>query len=682
LGIRRYKKDHLKELAPALAEVVVEAPHPEADNPLQFWTSHEHPTLVDLTVFASGDYAGARSDTPGSRRRAFGGRPALIAELAPALRALLEYAAPRTAAQYVQSLRDWWRLFDTVERDASKVASNVPMVQSVGDIGELHRQCAVNDNMDRNAFGNILAVINTVRKTKGMRRLAWRRPDPKRRVRHLPPEWQVREIRLALKHKWFAALDRWQAADELLNGRPPKNEEEQRLLTNYQAFDEAVGRSGHPRPEFEDIRNGMSKTTFHRSGFSIPDMLRGRYPDADDIRHAFHLCLATTGWNPSVLLSLDANANVIETHPKDASRYILRGYKARSRSEQQTEGLYKSQGSAGAILLTLLKRTASLRFRLREDLVKQEAAYQELLREKTSKVKLDAQRKVVAKLRIGVSSYWLYVTSASDRIHWLDPNEASYSRGSDRADGLSFLDGVVAQINRRRPADRQVAFLKPGDFRDAFAAYAYRTSGGMILYVMKALGHRSLRSTQVYLDNTLLNDQSLKLYQTFSNTLWTEIKVHKRLDPTLIAKCSRDGEASDEQRQRLGMYRNLRRSRIGVGCKDPAHPPSHIAPNFRADGKAMCHVHRCMLCLEHAVIFPDSLPGLTKRLAELRAIRGRMSAVAFIESSFGEELENTELALAAFDAGTIAGLTREWEGRINDGLHRVVELDGVQEFAA
>jgi hypothetical protein len=199
---------------------------------------------------------------------------------------------------------------------------------------------------------------------------------------------------------------------------------------------------------------------------------------------------------------------------------------------------------------------------------------------------------------------------------------------------------------------------------------------------MKALGHKSLRSTQVYLDNTLLNEQSVKLYQAFSNAMWTEIKVHKRLDPTVIAKFSRDGEASDEQCQRLAMYRSLRRSRIGVGCKDPAHPPSHIAPNFRADGKALCHVQRCTLCLEHAVIFPDSLPGLCKRLAELRFIKGRMSAVAFIESSFGEETENTELALAAFDPDAVADQLREWEGCINDGLHRVVELDGLQELPA
>lgn len=682
MGIRRYKKDHLRELAPALVEVPAEVLHPAGDNPLVFWTRHKHPTLVNLHVFADGEDGvpeGTRSSNKPSRP--FTGRSLLIAELAPALRALLEYAAPRTVSQYLQALRDWWRLFDTVERDAAKPGVAPAPVQSVENIGELHRQRAFDDNMDRGGFGSVLAAVNIVRKTKGMRQLLWQRPEPKPRTRPLPPEWQVREVRLALKHGWFATLDRWQTADELLAGRAPTDEEERRRLMNYTAFDVARARAAHPRPSAVQIWNGMSPTTFGNRGFSVPDMLRGRYPDAEDIRYAFHLCLASTGWNPAVLLALDANSAFIETHPKDPTRYLLRGYKARSRSEQHTEGLYKSQGSAGVILQTLVSRTAPLREQLRKELAGQEAAYQRMLLERVSSAALDEQRKVVAKLRIGVSSLWLYVTPSLDEIVWLDPHDSSYSRGVNQGDRTSFLDGLVARLNAHRPEDRKLVALKAGDFRDAFAAYAYRISGGMILYVMKALGHKSLSSTQVYLDNTLLNDQSVQLYQTFSNALWSEIKVHKRLDPTLIAKCSRDGDASAADRERLERYRSLRRSRIGVGCKDPTRPPSRIAPNFRADGKAMCHVHRCMLCLEHAVIFPDSFPGLAKRLAELRAIRRRMSVVAFLESSFGEEMENTELALRGFDTEAVTAQVREWEGRIGDGSHRVVDLDGLQVMA-
>jgi len=683
LGVRQYKKDHLKALAPSLAVVPTGGAElrSEPEDPLRFWTRHEYPTYVDLTRFAEGTAAVASEGAAQARVRPFTGRPNLIAELAPALRVMLEYAAPRTVGQHLQALRDWWRLFDTVERAA--VAKDGATVQSVADVGELHRQRAFDDNMDRGSFGAGIAVINIVRKTKGLRKLAWKPPARETGVRHLPPEWQIRLVRSALRHGWFAALDRWETADELLAGRPPQSEEEHRLLKNYERLRSAIERTGLPRPSGEDIRDGMPKTSFARQGFSIDDMLRGRYPDAVDIRYAFHLCLATTGWNPAVLLSLKADSAFLVPHPKDPTRYLLRGYKARGKSEQQTEGLYKSQGSAGVILQTLLRRSEPLRAQLRRELVEQEAALQTLLNEGAPAAELDRLRKRVAHLRDGVSSLWLYVVAKKTApIAWLDPHSTTYTRASERESRKTFLDIVVAAINRTQPADRQVASLVPSDFRDAFAAYAYQLSGGMVLYVMKALGHKNLRSTVTYLDNTLINSKSSQLYRTFSEALWTEIKVHKRLDPTLVAKISRDGAVSDEQRQRLEDYRGLRRSRIGVGCKDPLHPPAHIIPGFKADGKAMCHVHRCMLCVEHAVIFPDSLHGLAKRLAELRAIRSRMSTVAFLESSFGEELENTELALRAFDTTQVAEEVRDWEARIRNGLHRVVDHDGLEGHIA
>ncbi|MBW0169689.1 MAG: hypothetical protein KXJ61_05615 [Hydrogenophaga sp.] len=578
----------------------------------------------------------------------------------------------------MQALREWWRLFDVVEGDLADHGVPSQKVRSVKDIGELHRQRAFDDNMRRGPFGAVLAAINIARKAQGLRQLLWSRPAFRPRARHLPPESQVREVRIALKHGWFATLDRWQTADELLAGREPTDAEELRLLRNYRMLEAAQLHAGQPRPRKDEVLNGRNASSFYADGFSLSDMFRGRYPDAEDIRYAFYLCLASTGWNPSVLLTIDANSGFIETHPKDPTRYLLRGYKARSRSEQYSEGLYKSQGSAGVVIQTLISRTEPLRVQLRKELNRQEFEYQRMLRDGEPAEQLDAQRKVVTKLQIGVSSPWLYVATSTDEIVWLDPNLSVYAKGVNGGEGTSFLDGLIGRLNADRSRDQQIAPMTAGDFRDAFAAYAYRISGGMVLYVMKALGHKSPQSTQIYLNKTQLNDQSVELFRTFSNALWSEIKVHKRLDPTIVAKCSRDGEANAVERARLDSYRTLSRSRIGVGCKDPTRPPAHIAPNFRVDGRAMCHVQRCMLCLEHAVIFPDSLPGLTKRLAELRAIQRRMSVIAFLESSFGQEMENTELALSGFNDDAVAASVRDWESRIYDGTHFVIDLDGLQ----
>lgn len=648
----------------------------DSEDPLRFWTRHDHPVLVELSVFASGHQN--TSKPSGRFRGGFSGRPELIAELAPALKAMMEYLAPKSCRQYVQALRDWWRLFDGVEEEFHQAGANVERVRSVAQITELHRQRAYDQNMDRGSFGCVLAVINIVRKHKGLRQLHWQRPEQGNPARHLPPEWQIRKLRITLKHGWFRTLGRWERADELLIEGAPADADEERLQRNYMLFQEVVSQTGHPRPPASAIWGDWCATTFFNRGYSVPEMLRGRYPDAEDIRYAFHLCLATTGWNPSVFLSLNASEPFIEPHPKDPTRYLLRGFKARARSEQMTEGMYKSQGSAGVILQTLMRRTEPLRAYLQKKLSIESVRYEQMIADGESREVQDVQRKRVLKLHEGVSSVWLYVTPTTDEIVWFDPHGASYARWVNNGERSSFLDWVIGRINLRQPEDRQLSFVTPSDFRDAFAAYVYRISGGMVLYVMKALGHKDPRSTQKYLDNTLLNEQSVQLYRTFSNTLWSEIKVYGRLDPTIIANCSRHDTTTPEQRKRLDEYRGLRLSRIGVGCKDPAHPPKRIAPNFRADGKAKCHVHRCMLCLEHAVVFPESLPGLCKRLAELRFIQSLMSVVAFVESSFGEEMTNTEVALQVFDPAERDQNIREWERRIKDGRHRVVDLDGLQ----
>ncbi|WP_158515224.1 hypothetical protein [Paraburkholderia phytofirmans] len=676
MRIRNYNKDNLREKALPVAAVVVPPELFESgeSDPLRFWTRHAHPQYMDLTVFRDGEAHAPTGRGGTTWLGPFTGRPQLIAELAPAIRELCEYAAPSTASQYRYSLRAWWRLFDAVESSALQPDS--VRVETFADVTELHRQRAYDEGMSRTVFSAFTKLLNLVRKSRGVARLYWDPPEDSPPVRHLPPQWQIDQIRFHFKRNWFAALARWERAEQLLAGEPPLNVIEEGLLKNYQRFDAAVTRTGSPRPSAEEIWGEMIPSTFNNRGYSIPQMLDGRYPNAYDIRVAFHLCLASTGWNPSTLLALDVDTNFIEPHPKDPTRYLMTGYKARSKSEQATEGLRKSRGSAGGIIQELIARTEPLRRQLRKDIEQLRNRYAELATSGAAHEELSAIRRQLVRLEQGVKSPWIYLTSTRDAIVWLEQNKATHSRGL-RGGRNSFLEDVVEEINAKQPADRQLSKLKAGDFRDAFAAYAYRISGGMVLYVMKVLGHKHPTTTQIYLDNTLLNSESDRLYRSFSNSLWHEIRVHGRVDPTIVAKWSRDGTVTDSERARLSEYRSLRRSRIGVGCKDPMHPPKHIAPSFEADGTAMCNVQRCTLCLDHAVIFPDSLSGLCKRLAELYQIRSGMSAVAFLESSFGEEINNTEAALKHFDKDLVQASLALWQTRIASGEHRVVAFESI-----
>lgn len=480
------------------------------------------------------------------------------------------------------------------------------VLKSTAQLTELHCQLARDQGMARLTFGNFLLLANKTRASLGLKQLFWRRPELIASTRHLPPQWQTDLVRHELKHRWFAIARRLDAS-------------------------------------------------------------AASFPDGDDIRCAFQLCLATTGWNPAVFLSLNVEDSFIQEHPKDPTRYILRGFKDRGGSEQVSEGLFKSQGGAGFMLRFLLENTQPLRDRLKQELQQCRVALDSV---STS----DFEHRIALQERVrtlerGVRSLWLYVSKFSPGVNWL--RDKSINNGD-------YLATVIADINMRQPADKQLARLTPSDLRDAFAARVYHSSGGSILAVMKALNHKRLSTTGIYLNNTLLKEEHAKMFATYSEALWHEVKIHRRIDPSIIAKWSRDGNVTEEHRQRLETYRKLLRSRIGVGCKDPLNPPTRLAPNFKADGKEHCFVQRCLLCTEHAVVFPDSLPGICKRLAELHYLKANMSLPAYLQSAFGTEIENAELILHGFDQDEVRHHLDDWQERIASGTHRVVEFDGIE----
>lgn len=669
MGIRQYKKDHLRELAAPLTAVHTQE-KPEDSNPesaMLFWTRHsKRPTLVNLTLFRDGE--AQRASPGGTWSGSFTGRPILIEQLAPVLKALVEYASPQTVDKYLHSLRAWWRILDTVDALGSKP------VDSVMDLSELHRQRALDEGIHRLAFSNFVRLVNLVRLAKKVTQLHWFAPDRKIKNRYLPPEWQTRAIRFRLKHEWFRTLTRWERADELMIGSAPLNPDEENLLRNYIRFKAAQSAIGGEIPRSNELWEGQPGWKFADQGYSITDMLRGFYPDAYDVRVAFHLCLANTGWNPSVLLDLDVNDDFFEPHPKDSTRYLMRGFKARGESEQVTEGLVKSRGSAGMVIQQLMQLTKPLRSQLQRLASELFSAYEELKSNGAPANELNRAKAEFLRVQRHARSVWLYV-SAQRGIAALD--NASFHRSLSRKKTGSFVTDIVEKLNETQPSDRQISAITATDFRDAFAAYAYSISGGMVLYVMKALGHKRPRTTQDYLNNSLLNEEGQRLYRTFSNALWSEIKIHGRVDPTILAKWSRDGIVTDTERRRLDEYRALKRSRIGVGCKDPTAPPPRIAPDFIPDGISLCPVQRCTLCFENAVIFPESLPGLAKRFVELEHIKRNISVSAYLESSFGEELENTGMALGCFDPAEVQQNVQYWEAEIAQGRHFICDLEGV-----
>jgi integrase len=672
MGIRKNPKSHTSpESTSENACSINRFEKPDkASNPLIFWTKghkDNSSVLVNLEVFSSGE-AAPRSF--GRWAGPFSGRPQLILELAPIIKSSLEDRSPSLTETYIKSLREWWRLFDLVEsRDSTTTHCRV---STVGDINIIHRQVASDNNMHPTVFRAFVRIVNAKLLATGLPQLHWvsRRSEPA--IRHIPTASQIEKIRATLKRRWFKALDIWEMADRLTSGETPKSPEEERLLKNYRFLQDSVATSGHPRPSFFSGASRKMERIFYLNELDLAEMLAGFYPNAQSVRVAFHLCQLQTGWNASVLLSLDVSQNFIEPHPKDPKRYLLRGFKHRAKTRQIFEGLYKTQASPGGIITELIRRTEPLRSRLKSELNLLELGAREEGAAGSGKENLDVLRAKIQKLRQGVASPWLFVTRQSDSIQWLNENSASTSGKSGKN---TFLEDLIQDINQNQLPENKIHRITGGDFRDAFAASIYARSGGQVLHVMKALGHKSLRSTQVYLENNIINERSEVLYRKFSESLWHEIKISKKADPSVLAKWARDGEPSESHRLRLHSYRSLMRSRLGIGCKDPTEPPKNIAPNFIADGSRLCHVQRCTLC-ENAVVFPESIQGLSKRVAELNYIKSKMSIASFLDSSFHEELLNTEEILEFFDSKEVVAEIDKWTDLINNALHQVIEFDG------
>lgn len=653
---------------------------------LRFVTqSAEKPIAVDLTVFYDGtqnqrklhdlraNHKILRKGGIGNTiKNPFRGRPELITKLAPAFRELYLFQRAGSVRGALSSLRAWFCLFDSIDDKGISFDAPVPSVNRVEDIGEVHRQLALDMGMSWQSFGPFKRVVNLARMGLGLRPLQWpepQRPEPKRA---LPEMAHVTALRHEFKHRWFATIDRWSRMDGLLRSKEQLSSDDEYARKNYLWLLNAMAHSSKGWPTFDELAHcGFHQ--FYGNSLHVKTMLDCRYPNRGDVLSAFHLCLSTTGWNPATLLELDAtSSDALCTHPKDVNRYVMRAYKARSKLYQYSEGLWKSQSAPGVVIKTLIERTAPLRLQLQRELEITKAEFNSLRSEIISGEALDTMRLTVERLQEGTRSPWLY-PDLDGKIGWL--NEVTWGN----SEGGRYLTKVLREGNERRPPDKQIPHFSPSDFRDAFAAYAYLYSGGMVYFVMRVLGHKRVKSTEAYVRNTFLNERSINVYRTFANGLWREIIVHKRLDPTVLAMVTRDGDVTDLQRERIAEYRQLRKSRLGIGCMDRFAPPKKVSPGFLANGRRMCSTHRCTLCVENAVIFEESLDGLAMRWAELIWLKKSIPIQMYYANSFQEELENTETALEAFDAIKVKELKAKWELMIFNGEHFPPQFELISE---
>ncbi len=676
MSIRHYEKDHLKEHAGVELATLEPPALPEHRDLLKFWT--EHPTentLIDLTLFAEGEYERPRGATVKQWRGPFTGRPQLIRQMAPTIKEICFGYSDESVRSLYAAFRGWWRLLDAVENEAAARGQPMSRVEDVCLLQSMHSEFAHRSRMRQPKFNLFLTCANSILRNLGAPMLYWNARRDATPKRDLPPEDQTHALRIALKQAWEAVRREWIRLDRVRTaGFVPQTEEEAELLRHWRYFNGKQQAYSKALPTSAELCNGTSPSQFsEKTGMGISIMRAVAFPTRWDVDAAFHLCLANTGWNPAVLYSLNVEnkEQFLRQHHKDDGRYLLIGTKVKAGGkEQPVSGLWKTRWGPGRIIKDWMARVEPLREQLKVEVARARKQYAQMEQDGASPDELGRQFGAIQNLEAGCRSVWLYV-SAGGEIIWLEQRDS----GGHRLNGkqVPYLAVLIDQLNRERATrgDVPIPSVVQSDFRDIFATFLWRQSGGNLFVVMRLLNHAHLATTERYVDNTILNAERDQLARTFLDHLFAELGKG-RVDIAILTHLQRHGAVTPEMEARLHDFRALQRSRIGVACKDPTHPPPEIQP--KTDGLRLCTPQRCLLCKPHAVILPESLAGVAMRVEELEAIQRAISVETWLASDYRQELSNGLDVLRLFSADDVRNARTLWAQAIGAGVHRIPGL--------
>lgn len=709
MSIGKRNKDQLKNHGHL--EVVTPVVTPKSNDPLQFWTEHPTESMhIDLRPYADGEFQNPHPRGGGNWGGAFTGRPQLIAELAPAIQARCTFAASKTVENYTLALRAWWRLFDRTESHLSPGGRVLTRVESVADLNELHETAAHQSMMSSGNFGYFLSVVNAARKlhTPRLPDLLWTSPEAGNPVRTLIPEDQARAIKTCLKQDWEHVRRTWARHDAIRAeadrraaletapegtiscGEIPSelSEEDEHLLRNWQHFQHVQRKTGALLPTGEQLFDGKDRSTLRRDGLDRRLMRSIGFPTVEDADVAFHLALMNSGWNPSTLVNLDGRSpTLIFGHPKDASQTVLSADDSRDKEvtmqadkprahgkAQFFVGLKKHMSAPPVIVAIYLERVKPLREQLKSDYT---AATTELTRLQATGADEQAikrQYKQAIKIRQGCRNVWLYVDQKGE-INWLSwTNWKRYSSKNGNKTPISYLDRVLERLNNERTQRGKSSIPKvtPSDFRDIYARWVYVQTDGNILAVMLALGHTSSGSTGRYLDNNIFSAENDEHARRFMTHLFTELK-QGRVDLTILAQLVRHGPLTSEMWERLNEYRQLKRSRVGVGCADPRHPPELMGTGHQKG--RLCGTQRCLHECSNARFLPESLDGIAMRVEELWRMSDLLPRETWLRGGFQKELDDGKYLLEnLYPPEQVAEAREKWSIRIARGKHLIPGL--------
>jgi len=608
----------------------------------------------DLTEFAVG-----------STKKDITPRPEFIHELAPAIRVNSVGKPKSSVVLTLVYLRQFWRFLDRVATVGTGEVTGYRHVTHAH--GQLYKTWLLQDlGLDPSSakapLGAARYLISDVRRRKGMEkwRLLWPTIEQKRGTEHKDVDPAIlRPLYSILKARHAASGRAIREGAELMGrGIDPRlvgngndvaawsdeasvavlaREYLGKLLAGWKSSDAGMPTRFRFPPGHGLPIHGPSSVPVHKR--TPVETVRWFVPDFEDAAASYLLAMLHLGWNPETVSAIDTSSDAawcdwrLGAQGSDRTGTVaIYGHKSKVGKEQVAFSLSKPSAHPYQVVRSMTERTEPLRSALRARLVALGAVAHRTV----------GQRREAEAIERMVNSPWLFFSrrgkGPGGRVGCIVASP--FLNAAMRSFCWAALKAAL-RMHRDEPRDRRHRYLAlmtltPSDLRDGFAAFLYDNSLYNTILVKQALGHTTLRTTRHYLRQRAQIAQRFKEFTGFQEQFFDEICRFRQVDPTILYLRARFGEVTDEQRRRLTDHRM--RTRVGMGCLDPTHPPSDLAPDHRG---GLCPVQRCTLC-RHGVLFEDSLPGLAVRMAELRFIRSRASAERFTGSSFQTEWMATE----------------------------------------
>jgi hypothetical protein len=596
---------------------VVVLPFPPAldETSLVFLTTHKtNPCLVDLTELRDGRY-GSESIT--TCVGDFSGRPLLIQQLLPHIRAIHLAQAKKSIEQLISTLRTYWRLFD--ECDALPINQRPKPVEGVAELNDLHDRLQVRNRVHGNHTRSFVRLANAARKQVGLTQLDWTPMDPDRG-----------KVRVAL---------------EMAQTRALYHEVKSHVRRIYTAWENDAG----------------------------------LVPSKRDCLFILTFLLIKTGWNEAVALNIDCE-DYLRAHVGDADRHLLHSIKVRAGGTEQVHvGQNKEEWSPGNLVKKMIERSEPLRDLLREQLAQLEMQTEGQLLTDAQTLQIAVLKQSIRSPWLHATMSWRCNIEDFDQndpewaIKALVHIDISNQGFPGRTNLITYLQGqanATLASHGHAPIDK----ITLSDLRDAYINWAYSSNGYEWMMAKLAAGHTTIQAAISYLRTRALKQHGETAVRQLTTIVFDEIKTRNRLDPIFLYARVNRGSVSEEQRQRWAQGKD--RTRVGTGCADFKHPPKHMAPHHQ-EGKG-CRTQRCTLC-EHGVVFHDSYHHLARRKAELLDYQSKVGMMIWATTDFPEEVLKLEQTLAAYDQTLVAESLAHWQEEINAGRHIPPTFEGSYE---